>query len=130
MCTCPFYRNHHFMIDEFIHIVSGKTTHRVIVYVFISYVFESFFNLEITDSIAHFLFINQTSDLRLPLLLFVSLVLCSLLRQIQEPFLSFFSNFRCSKLVNVRSMFYCFINQIFSNFRAQCFWSSAYSPFK
>ena len=41
-----FFRYHHFMVDEFIHVVGWKNTQKIDV--FISYFFESFFNLEVT----------------------------------------------------------------------------------
>ena len=61
-----------------------------------------------------FIFIYQSNKLfTSSFTFFVFLLLCSWVRQTQEPFLSSISNFRCSKLVNVRSIFYFFINQFF-----------------
>ena len=47
------------MIDEFVYVVWEKYTQEIVVYVFISYVFESFFDLKIADSIAHFYLLNK-----------------------------------------------------------------------
>ena len=39
-----FFRNHCCMINKFIHIVWWKNTHKIVIYIFISYNFEDWFN--------------------------------------------------------------------------------------
>ena len=75
------------MIEEFCHLVRRKNTHKIVIYVLISYFFESFFNLEITDSFGHFL--HATKKIII-LLFFVFLALCNLQHQNRVHFSRFY----------------------------------------
>ena len=91
-----FFRNHHFVVNEFIHIVWGKNSHKIVFYVFIPYIFENLFNLEIADSFAHFFLLTEQIIYVFFyfFLCFFYYVICHI--RFEGFFHAFIFNFRCS----------------------------------
>ena len=115
-----YFRYHHFMIYEFVHVARRKNTHKGVTYILIFHIFERFFNLEIADSISHFF----TPPKRL--FMYSLLFLCFFYYIICNVRIKCFSqvlitNFRCSKLVKLRSMFFQFQSLMLSRLHLPLF---------
>ena len=83
------FRNHDFTIDRFFHVLWGKDTHKIFFYVFISLIFEIFFNLQIPDSIAHiYLSTKQAINVFFYFFLCFFYYVIRCFSHFEEPFLS------------------------------------------
>ena len=107
----PFFRNHQLMIDRFIHMILRKSTNKIIINVTIIYIFKCFFNLDITDTFAHFL--QPTEQIiKMVFFAFFLRLFNEIISHIRFRCFSqvFILNFRCSKPVEIWSLLYSLVD--------------------
>ena len=102
-----------------------KSTDKIVIYVLISYIFESFFNQKTTDSFSPLL--HATKGIIQVFFYFFCVAFTYVIWNVRIECRShiFISNCRCSEHVKLRSVLYACINQLFLEYSA---FDSAFKP--